>query len=150
MLSALGKEGVCVWVGVREGAEGTSKRTMIAQNCPRERFCYLAECVCVSVAQSCLIPRDLWTVALQAPLSMGTLQESQSGLPSPVSERASLVAQMIKSPPALQTQVRSPGWKDPLERSMATHASTVAWKIPWTEEPGRLQSVMGSQSVGQV
>ena len=46
------------------------------------------------------------------------------------------------------TQVRSLGREDPLEKEMATHSSTIAWKIPWTEEPGRLQS-MGSQRVGQ-
>ena len=60
---------------------------------------------------------------------------------------ASLVAQIVKRLPAMQeTQVRSLGWKDPLEKEMATHSSTLAWKIPWTEEPGRLQS-MGSQRV---
>ena len=41
-----------------------------------------------------------------------------------------------------------PGWEDPLEKEMATHSSTLAWKIPWMEERGRLQS-MGSQRVGQ-
>ena len=46
-----------------------------------------------------------------------------------------------------ETQVRSLGWEDPLEKEMAIHSSTLAWKIPWTEEPGRLQS-MGSQRVG--
>ena len=45
------------------------------------------------------------------------------------------------------TQVRSLGWEDPLEKEMTIHSSTIAWKIPWTEEPGRLQS-MGSQRVG--
>ena len=45
-----------------------------------------------------------------------------------------------------ETQVGSLGWKDPLEKEMATHSSTLAWKILWTEEPGRLQS-MGSQRV---
>ena len=40
-----------------------------------------------------------------------------------------------------------PGWEDPLEKEMATHSSTLAWKIPWTEEPGKLRS-MGSQRVG--
>ena len=44
-------------------------------------------------------------------------------------------------------QVQSLGQKDPLEKEMATHSSTLAWKIPWTEEPGKLQS-MGSQRVG--
>ena len=60
----------------------------------------------------------------------------------------SLVAQMVKNLYAMQeTRVRSLGWEDPLEKEMATHSSTFAWKIPWTEEPGMLQS-MGSQRVG--
>ena len=60
----------------------------------------------------------------------------------------SLVAQMIKNLPAMwETQVQSLGWEDLLEEEMATHSSTLAWKIPWTEEPGRLQS-MGLQRVG--
>ena len=61
---------------------------------------------------------------------------------------ASLVAQWVKHlPPMRETQDRSLGWEDPLEKEMATHSSTLAWKIPWTEKPGRLQSV-GSQRVG--
>ena len=57
-----------------------------------------------------------------------------------------LVPQMLKCLPAVwETQVRSLGWGDHLEKEMATHSNTLAWKIPWTEEPGRLQS-MGSQS----
>ena len=52
---------------------------------------------------------------------------------------ASLVAQMIKTLPAMQeTWVQSLGWEDPLEDEMATHSSILAWRIPWTEEPGRL------------
>ena len=51
---------------------------------------------------------------------------------------------MVKRLPTIrQTQVRALGWEDPLEKEMAIHSSTIAWKIPWTEEPGRLQS-MGS------
>ena len=51
----------------------------------------------------------------------------------------------VKNPPAMQdTQVWSLGWEDPLEKEMATYSSILTWKIPWTEEPGRLQS-MGSQ-----
>ena len=51
------------------------------------------------------------------------------------------MAQRVKGLPAVQeTWVRSPGWEDPLEKELATHSSTLAWKIPWTEEPGRLQS----------
>ena len=60
---------------------------------------------------------------------------------------ASLVAQMVKCLPAMrETQVQSLGWEDLLEKEMATHSSTLAWRIPRTEEPGRLQS-MGLQRV---
>ena len=60
----------------------------------------------------------------------------------------SLVAQRVKQLPAMrETWVRSLGREDPLEKEMAAHSSTLAWKIPWMEEPGRLQS-MGSQRVG--
>ena len=59
---------------------------------------------------------------------------------------ASLVAQTVKHLPAVwETRVRSLGWEDLLEKEMATHSSTLAWKIPWTEDPGRLQ-YMGLQS----
>ena len=50
---------------------------------------------------------------------------------------ASLVAQLVKNPPAMwDTWVQSLGWEDPLEKEMATHSSILAWRIPWTEEPG--------------
>ena len=59
----------------------------------------------------------------------------------------SLVAQAVKRLPAVQeTQVRSLGWEDPLEKEMATHSSTLAWRIPWTEESGRLQSMGRKES----
>ena len=62
--------------------------------------------------------------------------------------RASLVAQMIKHLPAMwETQVPLLGGEDPLEKDMTTHSSALAWKIPWMEEPGGLQS-RGSQRVG--
>ena len=62
--------------------------------------------------------------------------------------RASLVAQMVKNPLAMQeTWLQSLGQGDPLEKGMETHSSILAWRIPWTKEPGRLQS-MGSQRVG--
>ena len=58
------------------------------------------------------------------------------------------MVQMVKRLPATrETRVRSLGQEDPLEKEMATHSSTLAWKIPWTEEPGRVQS-MGLQRVG--
>ena len=60
----------------------------------------------------------------------------------------SLVAQMVKHLPTMrETQVQSLGWEDLLEEEMATHSSILAWRIPWMEEPGRLQN-MGSQRVG--
>ena len=60
---------------------------------------------------------------------------------------ASLVAQQVKNPHAMQeTWVQSLGWEEPLEKGMETHSSTLAWKIPWTVGPGRLQS-MGLQRV---
>ena len=53
-----------------------------------------------------------------------------------------MVAQMVKNLPAMQeTWVQSPGWEDPLEEGMATHSSSLAGEPPWTEEPGRLQSM---------
>ena len=60
---------------------------------------------------------------------------------------ASLMAQSVKSLPAMQeTQARFLGQEDPLKKEMATHFSILAWRIPWREEPGRLQS-MGSQEL---
>ena len=62
--------------------------------------------------------------------------------------RTCQVAQWVKNLPAVQeTQIQSLGWEDPLEQSMATHSNILAWRIPWTEEPGRPQSI-GSQRVG--
>ena len=55
---------------------------------------------------------------------------------------------MVKNPPALRKAwVRSLGWEDPLEKGMAIHSSILAWRIPWTEEPGGLQS-LGLQRIG--
>ena len=63
-------------------------------------------------------------------------------------EWASQVAQTVKNPPSMwETLVQSLVQEDPLEEEMGTHSTILAWKIPWTEEPGRLQS-MGSEKVG--
>jgi len=60
---------------------------------------------------------------------------------------ASLVAQTVKNLPAVrETQVQSLDWEDPLEKGMAVHSSILAWRIPWTEEPGRLQSMRSQES----
>ena len=92
------------------------------------------------------IPKSEWTV-----IYLGL-----SGLKSSVQKiiirhlGAGLVAKLVKCLPAVQaTQVRFLLWEDPLEKEMATHSSVLAWRIPWTEEPGRLQS-MGSQSQTQL
>ena len=75
-----------------------------------------------------------WTVAYQSPPSMGfSRQECWSGLPLPS--------------PMRETRGQSLGWEDLLEKEMATHSSSLAWKIAQTEEPGRLQS-MGWERVG--
>ena len=59
------------------------------------------------------------------------------------------MAQLVKNLPMMQeTQVQSLVWEDPLEKKMTTHSNILAWEIPWTEEPSRLQS-MGSQRVGR-
>ena len=64
-----------------------------------------------------------------------------------LTNQASLVAQMVKRLSAMrETQVRFLVWEDPLEKEMAIHSSTLAWKIPWMEEPDRLQS-MGLQRI---
>ena len=64
-----------------------------------------------------------------------------------LSKQTSLVAQTVKNLPAMQeTWVHFLGWENPLEQEMATHSSILAWRIPWTEEPGRLQSI-GQQIV---
>ena len=61
--------------------------------------------------------------------------------------QASWMAQQVKNPPAMQeTWIQSLGWEDPLETGMATHSSTLAWRIAWTEDPDGLQS-MGSPRV---
>ena len=55
---------------------------------------------------------------------------------------------LVKNPPAMQeTLVRFLGWEDPLEKGVATHPSILAWRIPWTQEPGRLQSAAAAKSL---
>ena len=71
-------------------------------------------------------------------MASATKYTCSSNLILSVNLRLHLVAQTVKHLPAVQeTWVRSPGWEDPLEKEMATHSSTLAWKIPWTERPLR-------------
>ena len=75
-------------------------------------------------------------------------RKAMTHLDSILESRAITVAQWLKCLPTMwDTRVRSLGWEDTLEKEMATHSSILAWRIPWREEPGRLQS-MGSQRVG--
>ena len=81
-------------------------------------------------------------VGKMAPIDLLTAE-----LPQTFYFPTSLVAQVVEHLPTMwETRVQSLGWGDPLEKGMATHSSIFAWKIPWMEEPGRLQS-MGSQRV---
>ena len=114
------------------------------------------------VHQSCIFSPCLFNLYTEYIMWNAEVDESQGGLKiagrnisnlryadviTLMAEKASLVAQTVKRLPTMQeTQVQSLGWEDPLEKEMATHSSTLAWKIPWVEEHGRLQS-MGSQSV---
>ena len=73
----------------------------------------------------------------EIPLGESSARSDSGGL-----SRTSLVAQTVKRlPTEWETQVQSLGWEDPLEKEMATHSSICAWKIPWLEEHGRLQSM---------
>ena len=77
-------------------------------------------------------------------MAQSSLEET-AFLISSVMLRASLIAQSVKNLPAMQeTQVQFLGREDPLDKEMVTHSSILTWRIPWTEEPGRLQS-MGLQ-----
>ena len=82
-----------------------------------------------------------WTTTYQVPPSMGfSRQEYWSGvpLPSPIELGGSVVMNL---PVMQETQVESLVWEDPLEKEMTAHSSILAWEIPWTEEPGGIQSI---------
>ena len=80
-------------------------------------------------------------------MNYSCLQLKIEGLACNLRLGASLVAQTVKNLPAMQeTQVRSLGWEDPLEKEMAIHSSIFAWRIPWTEDPGGLQSMGHKES----
>ena len=107
-----------------------------------EKFCYLIRFeTWISLENvSSLVPSQVKPFCTFTPKDHDSLVSITSYLSS------IFVAQKVKCLPSMQeTQVWSLGWEDPLEKEMATHSSTLAWKIPWTEEPSRLQS-MGSQS----
>ena len=94
-----------------------------------------------------ILKRKIHLVNKKEKIKLRKIRRYTSTFPS-TKHKASLVAQTVKHLPTMwETRVQSLGREDPLEKEMATHSSTLAWKIPWTEEPGRLQS-MGLQRVG--
>ena len=106
----------------------------------------------MAIHSSILVWKIPWTKEPDRLQSMGVTRVGHDLATKPSNHqwliRTSLVGQMAKCLPTMwETRVPSLGWDDPLEKEMAAHSCTLAWKIPWTEEPGRLQS-MGSQRVG--
>ena len=91
------------------------------------------------VAQSCPTLSDSWTAAHQGPWDGNSYYLKIWGFPGGSDGKAS--ARNVGDPGSIL------GWEDPLEKEMATHSSILAWRIPWTEDPDRLQS-MGLQRVG--
>ena len=99
------------------------------------------------LSSSVLVYADAVVSSLRARFWLAN-QKSQNLELYLIQRRTSLVVQMVKNLPAMkETWVRFLGQEVPLEKGMATHSSILAWKIPWPEEPGGLQS-MGSQRVG--
>ena len=87
--------------------------------------------------ESCKLPR----------LNYEALEKLKRSINCTEIMRDFLLAQLVKNLPAMQeTWVQFLGWEDPLEKEMATHSGMLAWEIPWTEEPGRLQSMRSQQS----
>ena len=110
----------------------------------------ILEWVAISSSRESSQPRDQSHISCMSRQILDCLSHLGNGLWPPIyPPRASLGAQMVINPPAMQeTQVQPQGWEDPPEKGIATHSDVLAWRIPWTEEPGRLQS-MGSQRVRQ-
>ena len=122
-----------------------------ARVCARARMCVCA-CVCVCVrARMCVCARARMCVCVPARVCVCVCVCSgcRNFCTLALTDRTSLVAQVVKHlPPMRETWARSLGQEDPLVKEMATHSSTLAWRIPWTVEPGRLQS-MRLQRAGQ-
>ena len=111
-----------------------SKSIHVATNGVISFFIILSNihCVCVYIYIYIYIYRYTTSLSISLSVEFRLLNEHY----------ASLVAQTVKRLPAMrETWVRSLGGEDPLEKEMATHSSILAWKIPWTEETGRLQSM---------
>ena len=122
--------------------KGTFCKVVTLKECRRRRLIWVGFTVELA-SLGCTI---IFVLGYHAPLTPPFADQNVFGFWS-YDLWASLVAQSLKRlPPTWETWVRSLGWEDPLEKEMATHSSILAWGIPWTEEPGRLQST-GSQRV---
>ena len=105
----------------------------------------ILEWVAMSSCRGSSWPRDQISISYQKPPYTHTHTHTYVHI---YTHRASQVALVVKNPTVIhETWVRSLGGEDPLEKEMVTHSSILAWRIPWTEEPGGLQSI-GSQRVG--
>ena len=111
-------------------SSGREEIACISQDCPRYGLEQPAEVFPESSTKSCALSLKLYIKVMWYFVIYLHLLRTVKRLPT-----------------VQETRVRSLGWEDPLEEEIATHSSTLAWKIPWTEEPRRLQS-MGSQRVG--
>ena len=119
-------------------------------NCRGRWICQTQAPCSTAPSPSWPLPSLLTATSSKTPSGFqGRLLSKEPGMftpPHPI-PAASLVAQSVKNLPAMQeTQVRSLGREDPLEKEMATHSNILPWRIPWTEEPGGLQST-GSQEL---
>ena len=89
-----------------------------------------------------VMDREAWCAAVHGVTKNRTQLNDWTELNPLQYSCSSLVAQTVKNPPVMwETWVQSLGWEDPLEKGMTIHSSILAWRIPWTEEPGRLQSM---------
>ena len=142
------------WSGCGHGLKGSSPHLGPVPWVHGPSWAWLLLCLTGRQHRPPPCPRALWDVhgtlyfkhlAYFVP-GLGQMLKIQGPVDVPQQSRASLLAQTVKRlSTTRETWVRSLGWEDPLEKEMATHSSILAWKIPWTEEPGRPWSPWGHE-----
>ena len=142
---------VCVYVCVCMRMCVCARARMCVCACARVCVCVCAHmcvCVCLHVCV-CVCARICVCVCACACMCVCVCSGCRNFCTLALTDRTSVLAQVVKHlPPMRETWARSLGQEDPLVKEMATHSSTLAWRIPWTAEPGRLQS-MRLQRAGQ-